>query len=289
MDWYNIGDPFDPQLDELAKRYHLHPLHIEDCRSRGQQNAKVDFQGDYIFAVLKPVEISDDELRATELNVFTGPDYVIAVQEQPICKRAVELLNAVESQKSRFSPAEAFHHIFDGVVDIYLPVADQLTEKIDGLEEEALERPQRATIESLFDVRRNLIDLRRILANSRDVVSHLLRTEHALLPKDLLPFWRDVYDHVARALDSVEVQRDMVNGATELYLSSISNQTNQVMKVLTLFGAITTPAVVITGVYGMNVKHIPLAESPHSFGIVIAIVVAFSFLMLLWFRRLHWF
>jgi len=288
MDWYNIRDPFDSKLDELASRYHLHPLHIEDCRSRGQQNAKVDFQGDYIFAVLKPVEISSGELRVTELDVFAGPDYVITVQD-PTCKRSLELLNTIESQKNRLSPPEIFHHIFDGVVDIYLPVADHLTEKIDGLEEEALECPQRSTIESLFGIRRKLIDLRRILANSRDVVSHLLRTEHVLIPKELLPFWRDVYDHVARALDSVEVQRDMINGATELYLSAISNQTNQVMKVLTIFGAITTPAVVITGVYGMNVKHIPLAESPHSFGIVIGLVVLFSFLMLLWFRRLRWF
>jgi magnesium transporter len=288
MEWFDLRDPDDKRLDELAARFQLHPLHIEDCRSHHQQNAKIEFQGDYIFAIMKPVEVHDDELRTADLDVFVGPDYVITVQEHT-CKRAGELLDSLKGKESRLSPGEFFHRIFDGVVDLYNPVADKLTEHIDALEEQALECPERATIERLFEIRRMLILLRRIVANSRDAVSHLLRTEHPLLSKELLPFWRDVYDHVARALDVIEVQRDLVTGATELYLSSISNQTNQVMKVLTIFGTIATPAVVITGVYGMNIHHLPFAESRHSFAIVLGMILTFSAVMLLWFRKMRWF
>ena len=108
-----------------------------------------------------------------------------------------------------------------------------------------------------------------MIANTRDVVGHLLRNEFPLVKQDLSPFLRDVYDHLIRNLDLIEVHRDLLNGATELYLSSVANRTNQAMKVLTVFGTIATPALVITGMYGMNLKQIPFADSPHSWGIVI--------------------
>ena len=101
-----------------------------------------------------------------------------------------------------------------------------------------------------------------------------------LVRPDLAPFLRDVYDHLIRNLDMIEIHRDLLNGATELYLSSVANRTNQVMKVLTIFGTIATPALVITGVYGMNLKHLPFAESPAFLGIVLGIIAFVSGLML---------
>ena len=115
-----------------------------------------------------------------------------------------------------------------------------------------------------------------------------MRTEDSRLGPALQPFFRDVYDHVTRNLDSIEIQRDLVTGATELYLSSVANQTNQVMKVLTIFGTVATPAIIITGIYGMNVKHLPFAESPHSWGIVMTMIAIVSWLVLAVLRKLRW-
>lgn len=287
MIWHDIRDPNDKLLDELAERYHLHPLHIEDCRHHGQ-NAKIEFQGNYIFAVLKPVQVTPEPaVEASDLDVFIGPDYVITVEETK-CEPLSGIFDRLHNTESKLSPGELFHRIFDGIVDLYIPATDKLSERIDSLEEQALQSPQGSTIEELFTIRRALIELRRILANSRDLTSHLLRTEHPLLPKDLQPFFRDIYDHLARALDTVEIQRDLVNGATELYLSSVANQTNQVMKVLTVFGTVATPAIIITGLYGMNVDHLPFAHHPHSWGIVISLIVLVSGLMLFVFRRMRW-
>ncbi len=287
MNWHDICDPNDPLLDELAAKYQLHPLHIEDCRHR-KQNAKIEFQDRYIFVVLKPVTLdSEGEIDASDLDIFLGPDFVITVQEET-CMALQGLRDRLHTTSNNRAPAELLYRIFDGVVDIYGPVTDDLAERIDELEEQALQCPQTSTIEQLFTIRRALIQLRRIIANSRDLTSHLLRTEHPLLPRELQPFFRDIYDHLARALDTIEVQRDLVTGATELYLSSVANQTNQVMKVLTVFGTVATPAIIITGMYGMNLAHLPFANHPHSWGIVSTMIAGVSALMLLIFRRMRW-
>lgn len=286
MIWHDICDPNDKLLDELAVTYGLHPLHIEDCRHR-KQSAKVEFQDGYIFAVVKPVVLSPDgEIDASDLDVFVGPDYVITVQEE-VCAPLGQTLGRLRPAGSR-KPGELLYRVFDGVVDLYSPVIDQLADRIDDLEEQALQNPQSTTMEQLFAVRRALIEMRRILANSRDVTGHLLRTEHPLLTRDLQPFFRDVYDHTARALDLIEVQRDLVTAATELYLSSVANQTNQVMKVLTVFGTVATPAIIITGMYGMNLENLPFAHHAHSWGIVMSLIGLVSVLMLIVFKRMRW-
>ena len=287
LEWRHILDAHDSQLDELAARYHLHPLHVEDCR-HGNQNAKIEFHDDYVFVVLKPVWMDDEGvIHPSDFDLFIGPGWVITVEEET-CAPLHEVLKSLRDNQNKLTSDQLFYRIFDNVVDLYHPVTDRLSERIDQLEEQALEKPQAATIEQLFTLRRALIGMRRILANSRDLLSHLLRTEHHALPKEMMPFWRDVYDHVTRSLDTIEILRDLVSGATELYLSSVANQTNQVMKVLTVFGTVATPAIIITGIYGMNVEHLPFSESPHSWAIIIALIAVVSGATLLLFRRMRW-
>lgn len=287
MEWHDIRDPQDKRLEQLAERYQLHPLHIEDCR-HGRQNAKVEFLNSYLFVVLKPVELDEEcVIEATDLDIFVGSDYVITVQEGK-CSELSQLLDRLHKSTEQFTPGVFFHRVLDGLVDMYNPLTDRLSEKIEELEEQALESPQPSTIQGIFQLRKALMELRRILANTRDVLAHLLRTQYPQIGRELDPFFRDVYDHLARNLDTLEVQRDLVNGATELYLTSVANKTNQVMKVLTVFGTIATPALIITGLYGMNVQHLPFAEHPHSWGIIMTIIGSVSGVMLLIFRWMHW-
>jgi magnesium transporter len=143
-------------------------------------------------------------------------------------------------------------------------------------------------LEQIFDMKRSLIEMRRVMSNTRDVMGHLLRSEYPVVQKDLTPFLRDVYDHVMRTLDAIEIHRDLLTTTTELYLSSVANRTNQVMKALTVFGAVATPALVITGMYGMNLKHLPFADHPHSWGIVMTMIAAVSGSVLLVLRKLRW-
>jgi magnesium transporter len=287
MTWYDIKDADDKLLDELAQQYNLHPLHIEDCR-HGNQSAKVEPQNGYLFIVMKPVQLNvEGELVTGDLDLFLGEDFLIVVEETS-CEPVRNLLDRLSPGANSMRADQAFYRVVDGLIDTYPTVLDVLSDRIDRLEDEAMQCPEPSMLEQLFEVRRALIEMRRIVANSRDVMGHLLRSDYPQIGKDMAPFLRDVYDHIARNLDIIEMQRDLATGATELYLSAVANQTNQVMKVLTVFGTIATPALVITGMYGMNLQHLPFADHPHSWGIVMVMIGVVSIVMLMILRKLKW-
>jgi magnesium transporter len=288
MEWHEIHDPDDPELDRLAERYHLHPLHIEDCRHR-HQSAKVEENHSYLFAVFKPARVCEDGgLEVTDLDIFLGADYVITVVEEAGWPNVDKCLDQARAVSGGLRPDEAFYRIADRLVDTYLPILDHYDDLIDGLEDEVLSNPSPSALSRIFETKRALILLRRVLVNTRDVAGHLQRTESDLVKRDLWPFLRDLYDHVARNLDTVESLRDLLNGTLDVYLSSVANRTNQVMKVLTVMGTVALPALVISGVYGMNLKNLPWADSPHA-GVVVALLMAASTgLLLLFLRFFRW-
>lgn len=288
MDWHEIRDPQDPELDRLAERYRLHPLHVEDCRHRGQ-NAKVEESRGYLFAVLKTVLIAPDgSLRTGDLDVFLGRDFLITVEEED-CPPARRVLEEVRTGAPGLRADQAFYRIADGMVDSYLPVLDHFSEAIDELEDQVLDRPAPEALARIFDTKRSLILLRRLLANSRDAAGQLQRSETELIHREMWPFLRDIYDHVSRHLDLVEMQRDLLSGSLDIYLSSVANRTNQVMKVLTVLGTIALPALVISGIYGMNLKGLPWADSPHGTALVSGVMAATTVVLLVILRVLRWF
>jgi magnesium transporter len=260
-EWYDLRDANDPRLDQLAERFKLHPLHIEDCRHRGQ-NAKVEESSDYVFVVLKPVAIGPaGEFAFTDLDLFLGRDFLITVEEGG-CAPARQILDRVRVDYHGTRADQLLYRIADGVVDCYLPALDLVDDVSDSLESEVLDQPSPELLNEIFTMKRNLIELRRVLANTRDVVGHLQRTQSELIGQDLWPFFRDLYDHVARNLDTVEVQRDVLSGLVEIYLSSMAQRTNQVIKILTVLSTIALPAVIISSFYGMNLQGLPWADEP---------------------------
>jgi magnesium transporter len=288
MNWHDIRDPNDPELDRLAERYDLHPLHIEDCRHRNQ-SAKVEEQGNYLFVVLKLMKIEEDlTLDVFDFDIFLGADYVITVQEGE-CPALRAALDKADAKKQQHRPDQLLYRIMDAAVDDYLPTLDHLNDQIDDAEDKVLTDPNPALLQRIFDMKRTLVEMRRVLTNMRDVTGHLQRTECDLIKPDLLPFLRDVYDHVARNLDIIETQRDIVNGSMDIYLSSVANRTNQVMKVLTIVGTVTLPAIIISSLYGMNVKGLPWADAPNGAVIVLALIVGTSVVLAVILRLFHWF
>jgi len=286
--WHDLRDPNDPELDVLAERHNLHPLHIEDCHHRNQR-AKVEEGAGYVFAVLKPVHVTDDgEVLITDLDLFLGHDYLITVQEGE-CPSVRAYLDQLHTAINHSRADQLFYKIADGVVDAYPPALDWFSEKIDQIEDAVLEEPSPLTLQSIFAAKRGLIALRLALGNMRDVASHLQRMETDLIQSDLLPFLRDVYDHLARHMDMVEMQRDLLTGAMDIYLSSVANRTNQVMKVLTVLGTIALPSIVLSGLYGMNTKGLPWLNSPHGSEIVIGLTVVSTVALLLLLKKFDWF
>ena len=288
MDWHEIRDPQDAELDRLAERYRLHPLHVEDCRHRNQ-SAKVEESRGYLFVVLKTVHLTEDRsLQVGDLDIFLGRDFLITVEEA-LCPPVRKMLEQVRGAAAGQRADQLFYRITDGVVDSYLPVLDHFSEVIDGLEDQVLDRPVPDTLARIFETKRSLIELRRVLVNTRDVAGHMQRSESDLIHREMWPFLRDVYDHVSRNLDLVEMQRDLLTGSLDIYLSSVANRTNQVMKVLTVLGTIALPALVISGIYGMNLKGLPWADSAYGTAIVSGMMLATTVVLLGILRLMRWF
>lgn len=288
MEWHNLLDPASPELDRLAERYNLHPLHIEDCRHRDQR-AKIEESQGYLFTVLKPVRVDEDgKFEEVDLDIFVGTEFLITVLETD-CPELGDLIGRVQkAMTSESRPDRVYYRILDEIVDSYLPLLDRLNHTIDIVEDQALESPTPEVLSTIFRTKRTLIFLRGILVNTRDLTAQLQRMDSPLIGHDLSPFLRDVYDHVARNLDTVEIMRDLLTGSLDVYLSSVANRTNQVMKVLTVLGTVALPALVVSGVYGMNVKGLPGADSPYGIGIALAAMALMTGVLLWVLRRFGW-
>ncbi len=287
MIWHEIRDPADAELDRLAERYGLHPLHVEDCRHRNQ-SAKVEENKTYLFTVLKPV-IRDEngDIEAGDLDIFVGRDFVITVEEQTgaMPRKGLEQIRATAGDAR---PDQLLYRIMDGVVDSYSPILDRFDDAIDTLEDQVLEDPRPEVLERIFSTKRGLIEMRRVLANTRDVAGHLQRITGEWVAADMWPFLRDVYDHLSRDLDMVEMQRDLLNGSLDIYLSSVANRTNRVMKVLTVLGTVALPALIVTSFYGMNIKGLPGIDSPHGLAAACGVMVLSTVVLLYVLKKFDW-
>lgn len=265
----------------------MHPLHVEDCL-HGGQNAKVEDGADYVFAILKPVEVeADGSLAIGDFDIFLSRDYLLTYEETG-CAGLRAMIVKLQSGAS-LSNAQIFYRLFDGVVDSYNPVLDRYSEQIDAIEDEVVSKPEPRLLERIFLLKRGLIEMRRVLTQTRDVAGHLLRTDCPHLDPKLRPYFRDVHDHLTRHIETVEMSRDLLSGAMDIYLSSVANRTNRTMKVLALLSAAVLPTLVISSFFGMNFKVMPLIESPNGLaysmaGSAVATVVLAG--LLLWRRWL---
>jgi magnesium transporter len=293
MPWYQLEDAHDPKLDELAKQYSLHPLHLEDARN-GDESVKVDSAPNYTFAVFKPVHMQPDPDDPSEqmpafspIDIFAGKDFLITISD-PTCSATQEALARARRDGDDDNPSRLVYLILDTIVDLYFPAIDHFDDRIDQLEDKVIDSPSPEILQSIFNIKRELIDLRRVLVNTRDASLHLQRDPDTLISAEQQPYVRDIYDHVTRLLDSVETQRDLLNNTLDIYLSSVANRTNEVMKVLTVLGTIALPALAISGIYGMNLKGLPFEDSPHGAEWVGGITVVATAILLYVLRKLKW-
>jgi len=272
MNWHALHEGEEAKLLELADRYKLHPLHIEDCQ-HGGQNAKLEDGDTYLFVVLKPVYEQEDGTQAFgDFDAFIGSDYLITYEEIGCSKLAGLVERHQKNQGVRNDLL--FYRLLDGIVDSYVPVLDGYSEQIDEIEDEVLSRPEPDLLQRIFSLKRALIEFRRVLTQTRDLTGHLMRTDSELIDSKLSPYFRDVYDHLARHIETVEMSRDLLSGALDIYLSSVANRTNQTMKVLTILSTIALPSVATSSIFGMNFEYMPWIHRPE--GLLYATLTSLS-------------
>ncbi|MBU1930612.1 magnesium/cobalt transporter CorA, partial [Candidatus Micrarchaeota archaeon] len=225
-----------------------------------------------------------------QVSLLLGPNFVISFQEKegdvfdPLRERIRK-----EKSRTRAMGADYLGYaLIDVIVDHYFLVLEKIGEKIEKLEEELMREPKQKTLKEIYAMKRELISLRKAVWPLREVISRIERTEHTIIKKKTGIYFRDLYDHIIQIIDTIETSREMVSGMVELYLSSLSNRMNEVMKTLTIIATIFIPLTFIAGVYGMNFKFMPELEWPlgyYTIGIVMLIVAG---TLVVYFKRKKW-
>lgn len=286
--WVDMLGPTDDDLALLHDVFKFHPLAIEDTRNHWQRG-KVDEYADYLFAVLNPVEWGTNRPVFRELDVFTGCNYIVTVHrsDEP-------LLNSVQDRIERLStmPTSGFllYAILDIVVDGYFPVLDLLQEQIENLGDQVLERPSQAMLNQLFDMKKTLVDLWRILWPQRDIPNKIMHHDLPFLDEEALGHYlRDVSDHLMWIAEMVSTFRDTLTGTLDLYMSAVSNRLNAVVNRLTVVTVLVGLLTVISGFYGMNFSDTwPPFGSSLGVPFVLALMIGVVTGLLLLFKKLDW-
>jgi magnesium transporter len=288
--WVDLEDPLPEEVEILGPAvFDFHPLAIEDCL-HAQSRPKIDDYDDYVYLVFHAWKKAEDGVRLEEVDFFLGKNYVVSYHVEPRYSRSA-LADKIEKDAKLVLGHGAdmlLHQIFDLMVEKYTVVVDALDERVDALETEILENATDETLKKILVLKKDLQELFRMIRHQRDVMSSLSREGHPMITKKARTFFRDIYDHVVRAHDTVEGLRDEVAGARDAYLSMMSNRVNAVMKGLSLVATIILPLTFVTGIYGMNFRDMPLLNDPSGFWVTCSAMAALAALMFVWFRKNGW-
>lgn len=292
--WYNIDGVNNPnQLSQIEKKYKLHPLLIEDIAS-GEQRPKLDDYGDCIFLTVKMIRYDDkiNEMSAEQVSFVIAPNLILSFQEKhkegDVFGPNRERLRLNKGKMRKMQVDYLLYSLLDTIVDHYFEIMEYVGDKLETIEQEMLADPNPTKLKELYKFRRELIYLRKSVWPLREVIVKLERDECSMISEEVKPFLRDVYDHTIQVIETVESTRDILSGIVDVYLSSVSNRMNSVMKVLTVISTIFMPLAFITGLYGMNFDNMPELHSENGYYVVIAVCVAVAVGMLIYFQRKKW-
>jgi magnesium transporter len=292
VSWINVGGLGEVEtLRKVGERFRIHPLALEDVFNTGQR-PHLDEYEDQLFMVMQMAyQEAEGELTFEQVSVVLGDRYVITIQEddatdvfEPIRKRLREGLGNARFMRSDYLA----YTLIDAVIDQYFPLSEELGESIECIEEEVLERPDREKLERIHVLRRALAQLRRAVWPTREVLTRLLRDESGLVAEKTKPFLRDCLDHVLAIVDLLESYRDITTSFMDLYVSSLSMRTNEIMRILTIISSIFIPLTFIVGLYGMNFANMPELHWAFGYPLVVVVMLTVAACMVAFFKRKKW-
>lgn len=288
--WLDIDRPDDSESLLLGDYFHFHKLEIEDALE-DRHHPKLEEFDDHLFLIVHGVVhgLSLEDFRTRELDIFMSDWYLVTHHRE-------ESLSIAQTQAAcedmevylERGPAYLCYQILDRQMELYNPVMDAFGEAIAELEDTIFNNPSPEILPKLFGLKRSVLELRRVATHQRDIFARLARHATPPITPETAFYYRDIYDHLVRIVDHAENDRDTLVGAMEAYLSQISNQLNQVMKVLAVFSTIAIPMTVVTSFYGMNFDVLPVLHYRWGYLIALAVMLAISLAMLYYFRLRRW-
>jgi magnesium transporter len=290
--WIDVsGISHVASLERLAECFKLHPLVMEDILDLDQR-PKVEDYDDYLYIVLKAISCLTDceEMGSEQISLILGSNYVLSFHESdpdffgPVRDRIVSAKGRIRKTGADYLA----YSLMDLIVDQYFVTLERFGDQVEFLEDEVVSRAVPATLRKVHRIKNQMIILRRSLWPLREVVARLGRRESPLIQDPTSVYFKDVYDHTIIAIDTVETYRDILSGLLDIYLSSVSNRMNEIMKVLTIFASIFMPLTFLAGVYGMNFKYMPELQWHYAYFGLWAIMILLAGSMVLYFKKRKW-
>jgi len=291
--WIDIEGLQDVKLlGSLGECYGLHPLILEDILNTDQRPKSDDMES-YIYIVLKMLDFDPQsmEIISEQVSIVFGGNFVISIQEGREGDLFEPLRERIRNGKGRIrkmGPDYLAYSLLDVIIDHYFIILEKFAERIEALEEDLVSDPKPDTLHQIHRLKREMISLRKSAWPLREVIYALEKSDSGLIQPATKIFLRDIYDHAVHIIDSIETYREMLSSMLDIYLSSVSNRMNQVMKILTIFSTIFMPLTFLAGVYGMNFKFMPEIGWRWGYPLVLLIMFIVVGLMLYLFKKKKW-
>lgn len=288
--WINVeGIHKTEVIEKIGKLYDIHPLTLEDI-VHVDQRPKFEDYDNYVVAIMKMINY-DTKVHAEQLSIVLFDNMVISFQE-PQGGDAFEIIrNRLRQAKGRIRKCGAdylAYALMDAVIDCYFHAIEKIGDSVEKIEEEIITHSSKSSLIQLYELKREMIYLRKQVWPMRDMISNMVRSETKLINPSTDIYLRDLQDHVTRVIDTVETYRDLLSGIMDIYLSTNANKMNEVMKVLTIMSSIFIPVTFIAGVYGMNFENMPELKSPYGYAITWGVMLAVMIGLIVYFRRKKW-
>lgn len=290
--WLNICGLHDLKvMEEIGNAFGIHPLVLEDILNVDQRSKMEDFEN-YVFVVMKMAyrETATSDFRIEQVSLILTPQCVITFQESEgdVFENIRKRIRESKGRMRKLGSDYLAYAIIDAVVDGYFEVLDGIAERTETLEDMLVSNPTPETLHELYRLKRDMILIRRAARPLREVIASLDRDDVNLISEGTQIYLKDVYDHTIQVIDNVESLRDMIAGMLDIYLSSVSNKMNEIMKVLTMIATIFIPLSFLAGVYGMNFSHMPELGWEFAYPLLLLGMAALATTMILYFRLKKW-
>lgn len=292
VSWVNIDGLHDVELiEKVGHHFGIHPLTLEDIVNTGQRPKTEDYE-DYIYVVFKMLTFDDsgDHIVSEQVSLILGPHYLLSFQETDgdVFNFVRERIRKGRVRIRKSGPDYLAYALIDAVVDHYFHILEALGSKIEVFEDRVHSDPTPETLQNIHHLKREMIYFRKQIWPLRELLNNLVKAESDLVREANKIFIRDVYDHTIQVIDTIESFRDIIAGMMDLYLSTVSNRMNEVMKVLTIIATIFIPLTFVAGIYGMNFKFMPELEWKWSYPLLWILLIVIFLTMILYFKRKKW-
>jgi magnesium transporter len=282
--WLDVQDPSEGDIDLLRREFGFHELALEDVITR-HERAKVDQYEGWYFIVFYALRSEGVQ----EIDLFVGQNYLVTVHHGDVPEIA-ETAERWRNNAARFERGVGLvvYSLLDAIVDGYFPLVDELAERVEAVERNIFDTRSGNSLDDIFVLKRQLLNVRRVLSPQREVLNILVRRDNPIFNQELVLYFQDVYDHSVRVLDTIDLYREQLSGLIDAHLSVISNRLNDIMKRMTALATILMTLALIAGIYGMNFKIMPELNWVYGYPYALGLMAITGGILFAIFRHLDW-